>query len=85
LLKITWVVKQAYAKIFNIFALNNETMKYDNIREESIKLKVGQDFFERYDCTDINPHCSLPLKNQQISRKISRKIPYFRGIKSVNT
>ncbi|MDR3217398.1 MAG: hypothetical protein LBU22_00205, partial [Dysgonamonadaceae bacterium] len=37
-------------------------MKYDNIREESIKLKVGQDFFERYDCTDIKGFIDFAVK-----------------------
>ncbi|MDR3266179.1 MAG: hypothetical protein LBT24_01230 [Tannerella sp.] len=37
-------------------------MKYNNIREESIKLKVGQDFFERYDCTDIKGFIDFAVK-----------------------
>ncbi|MDR3194279.1 MAG: hypothetical protein LBT76_03170, partial [Tannerella sp.] len=43
-------------------AKNNKTMKYDNIREESIKLKVGQDFFDRYDCTDIKGFIDFAVK-----------------------
>lgn len=28
-------------------------MKYQNIREEEIKIKVGYDFFEKFDCSKI--------------------------------
>ena len=28
-------------------------MKYANIREEALKNKVAQDFFCKFDCTDI--------------------------------
>jgi hypothetical protein len=28
-------------------------MKYHNIREEALKNKVAQDFFNKFDCTEI--------------------------------
>ena len=28
-------------------------MKYPNIREEALKNKVAQDYFGKYDCTEI--------------------------------
>ncbi|MDR1810029.1 MAG: hypothetical protein LBR34_06480 [Prevotella sp.] len=37
-------------------------MKYRNLREESIKLKVAQDFFERFDCTDIKGFIDFAVK-----------------------
>ncbi|GHT76044.1 hypothetical protein AGMMS50262_13190 [Bacteroidia bacterium] len=37
-------------------------MKYANIREEAIKLKVGQDFFDRFDCTDIQGFIDFAVK-----------------------
>ncbi|GAB6012241.1 hypothetical protein [Viscerimonas tarda] len=37
-------------------------MKYSNIREEELKNKVGQDFFERYDCTDIKGFIDFAVK-----------------------
>jgi hypothetical protein len=54
-------------------------MKYDNIREESIKLKVGQDFFERYDCTDIKGFIDFAVKLKHPKSAIDFNDEYLLG------
>ena len=38
-------------------------MKYPNIREEELKNKVGQDFFGKFDCTEIIKDIDFAVKN----------------------
>jgi hypothetical protein len=42
-------------------------MKYSNIREEALKNKVEQDFFEKFDCTDIIKDIDFAVKTKAYS------------------
>jgi len=39
-------------------------MKYPNIREEELKNKVGQDFFGKFDCTEIIKDIDFAVKHK---------------------
>jgi hypothetical protein len=39
-------------------------MKYTNIREEALKIKVGQDFFCSFDCTEIIKDIDFAVKTK---------------------
>ncbi|MDR3246295.1 MAG: N-6 DNA methylase [Prevotellaceae bacterium] len=78
--------KQRMLDDYPIFMAIAEDIGYDATgrptnNNELVDIEAELSRFIEY----INPHCSFPLKNQQISRKLSREIAYFRGIKSVNT
>ncbi len=45
-------------------------MHYENIREESLKLKVAADWFPKFDCTDIIGRIDFAVKMQHTDNAI---------------
>ncbi len=55
----------------------NHTMLYENIREESLKLKVAADWFPKFDCTDLIGRIDFAVKCKEAARHVSTDTEYI--------
>ena len=54
-------------------------MKYHGIREEALKNKVEQDFFDKFDCTEIIRDIDFAVKVEKIPHEEKSSLSSSRG------
>jgi len=61
-------------------------MKYNNIREEELKNKIAQDFFDKFDCTEIIKDIDFSVKvNKEINSLVDSEYLLWAEAKAVPT